>query len=67
MDTGLVPQTRAWARAPASAETMDDAMQFYYDPPRSSWTAASRGTPLELRELVETDLPKTDPPPPGTG
>ena len=31
MDTGLVPRTRAWARAFAFGETTDDVLQFYYD------------------------------------
>ena len=32
MDTGLIPRTRAWARAFAFGETTDDVLQFYYDP-----------------------------------
>ena len=32
MDTGLVPRTRAWARAFAFGETTDDVLQFYYRP-----------------------------------
>ena len=32
MDTGLVPRTRAWARAFAFGETTDDVLQFYYGP-----------------------------------
>ena len=32
MDAGLVPRTRAWARAFAFGETTDDALQFYYAP-----------------------------------
>ena len=32
MDAGLIPRTRAWARASVFGETADDVLQFYYAP-----------------------------------
>ena len=52
METVLIPHTRAWARAFMFGETTDGVLQ--YAPSISSWAAASRSAPLELREFVET-------------